>query len=217
MTSMAPTVPPPPIRSPDPFFPDPFFPAGPAATSPQFARRVRLAPGPGAAAAARAEVAAAIRAWAVEVDPDDALLLTSELVTNAVTHGAPPRGHPDPSAPDPSAEDGGTAWQVTLVITADATGLRVDVHDGSAAPPVPAMAALDRAALDRAALDRAALDRAALDRAALDMGALGMAGGAEAESGRGLLLVSSLSAEWGCYPTPAGKAVYFTLNARSVS
>ena len=34
---------------------------------------------------------------------------------------------------------------------------------------------------------------------------------AEAETGRGLLLVTSLSAEWGFYRTPAGKAVYFTL------
>jgi anti-sigma regulatory factor (Ser/Thr protein kinase) len=34
---------------------------------------------------------------------------------------------------------------------------------------------------------------------------------ADAETGRGLLLVAALSAEWGFYPTPAGKAVYFTL------
>ena len=32
-----------------------------------------------------------------------------------------------------------------------------------------------------------------------------------AETGRGLLLVHPLSDEWGCYRTPAGKAVYFTL------
>ncbi|MBV9380740.1 MAG: ATP-binding protein [Streptosporangiaceae bacterium] len=34
---------------------------------------------------------------------------------------------------------------------------------------------------------------------------------ADAETGRGLLLVATLSAEWGFYRTPAGKAVYFTL------
>jgi len=34
---------------------------------------------------------------------------------------------------------------------------------------------------------------------------------ADAETGRGLLLVATLSAEWGCYRTTAGKAVYFTL------
>jgi anti-sigma regulatory factor (Ser/Thr protein kinase) len=34
---------------------------------------------------------------------------------------------------------------------------------------------------------------------------------AEAETGRGLMLVATLSTDWGYYPTPAGKAVYFTL------
>ena len=38
-----------------------------------------------------------------------------------------------------------------------------------------------------------------------------VAGPTDAEAGRGLLLVSSLSSQWGFYPTPAGKAVYFTL------
>jgi anti-sigma regulatory factor (Ser/Thr protein kinase) len=33
----------------------------------------------------------------------------------------------------------------------------------------------------------------------------------DAETGRGLKLVAALSAEWGYYRTPAGKAVYFTL------
>ena len=34
---------------------------------------------------------------------------------------------------------------------------------------------------------------------------------ADAEAGRGLMLVASLSTDWGCYRTPTGKAVYFTL------
>jgi anti-sigma regulatory factor (Ser/Thr protein kinase) len=33
----------------------------------------------------------------------------------------------------------------------------------------------------------------------------------DAEAGRGLMLVATLSDEWGFYRTPAGKAVYFTL------
>jgi anti-sigma regulatory factor (Ser/Thr protein kinase) len=36
-------------------------------------------------------------------------------------------------------------------------------------------------------------------------------GPADAETGRGLMLVASLSDEWGYYRTPIGKAVYFTL------
>jgi anti-sigma regulatory factor (Ser/Thr protein kinase) len=34
---------------------------------------------------------------------------------------------------------------------------------------------------------------------------------ADAEDGRGLMLVDTLSTEWGCYRTSAGKVVYFTL------
>ena len=49
-------------------------------------RVVRLASRLSAVAAARTEVEAAIGAWCVAVDPDVAILLTSELVTNAVTH-----------------------------------------------------------------------------------------------------------------------------------
>jgi anti-sigma regulatory factor (Ser/Thr protein kinase) len=37
----------------------------------------------------------------------------------------------------------------------------------------------------------------------------------DAEAGRGLMLVATLSAEWGFYRTPAGKAVYFTLAFRA--
>jgi len=114
-----------------------------------------------AAAAARGVVEDCIRAWRVPVDADVAILLASELVTNAVTHGTPTAG-----------------TFVLLAIGGDAAGLRVDVHDGSGDLPVPGEAP------------------------------------AEAETGRGLLLVTSLSTEWGFYRTPAGKAVYFTLEFR---
>ena len=118
-------------------------------------RRVRLATGPAAAAEARRQVRAAIRSWEVPVDPDAAVLLTSELVTNAIRH------------------EPGQA--VMLVIACCRRQLRVDVHDTSRSLPVVADVPAD------------------------------------AETGRGLLLVASLSAEWGFYRTPAGKAVYFTL------
>jgi hypothetical protein len=49
--------------------------------------RVTLTAG-SAAAAARGEVRAAIRAWNVPVDPSVAVLLTGELVTNALKHEA---------------------------------------------------------------------------------------------------------------------------------
>ena len=117
--------------------------------------RVRLTTGPAAAAEARGQVRAAIRAWDIPVDPDVAVLLTSELVTNAIGH-----------------EPGDT---VMLAISCSFGQLRVDVHDTSRMMPVLVDAPVD------------------------------------AEAGRGLMLVATLSATWGMYRTPAGKAVYFTL------
>ncbi len=118
-------------------------------------RRISLTAGPAAAAEARRQVRAAICAWDAPVDLDVAVLLTSELVTNAISH-----------------EAGAT---VTLTITCICGQLRVDVHDTSYAAPVL------------------------------------MDAPADAEAGRGLMLVASLSTDWGFHRTPAGKAVYFTL------
>jgi anti-sigma regulatory factor (Ser/Thr protein kinase) len=120
--------------------------------------RVRLTRGPAAAGEARRRVRDAIRSWQVPVDLDAALLLTSELVTNAVRH-----------------EAGQLAQAVVLAIASSRDRLRVDVHDTSCS--LPAVAEVP----------------------------------ADAETGRGLLLVETLSDEWGFYRTPAGKAVYFAL------
>ena len=146
-----------------------------ADASVRLCRVVRLASRLSAVAAARTEVETAICAWCVAVDPDVAILLTSELVTNAVTHAAARSGRNGRAA-----RRGGPADAVLLVIAADDAGLRVDVHDGSVDLPVLADCPAE----------------------------------ADAETGRGLLLVTSLSAEWGFYRTPGGKAVYFTLRAR---
>jgi anti-sigma regulatory factor (Ser/Thr protein kinase) len=152
MTPMAPTRP---NRSTSP--------AGPPLPVSPHQSRIPLMADLAAASVARCVVEDAIRAWRVPVDADVAILLTSELVTNAVTHGTPTAG-----------------TFVLLTIACDAAGLRVAVHDGSCDLPV--------------------LDTGLLDDAP-----------AEAETGRGLLLVTALSTEWGFYRTPAGKAVYFTL------
>jgi anti-sigma regulatory factor (Ser/Thr protein kinase) len=119
------------------------------------ARHITLTAGPAAPAAARRQVTAAIRAWDAPVDEPVATLLTSELVTNALTHETGPA--------------------IRLVITCAGATLRVDVHDTS--PDLPVL----------------------------------LSAPADAEAGRGLQLVSSLSANWGYYRTPDGKAVYFTL------
>jgi anti-sigma regulatory factor (Ser/Thr protein kinase) len=120
-----------------------------------YGRRVRLSAGPAAAAEARGQVRAAICDWDVPVDLDVAILLTSELVTNAILHDA--------------------GQNITLAVRCTRGHLRVDVYDMSCSMPVVVDAPAD------------------------------------AEAGRGLMLVATLSDEWGFFRTPAGKAVYFTL------
>ena len=117
--------------------------------------RTQLAAGPSAAAEARRQVRAAVCTWDIPVDPDVAVLLTSELVTNAIRHEV--------------------SGMISLAVTCSRDQLRVDVYDTSRSLPMVVEAAVD------------------------------------AETGRGLMLVATLSAEWGFYRTAAGKAVYFAL------
>ena len=79
-------------------------------------RRVPLARGPAAAAEARSQVRAVIRAWEIPVDPDIAVLLTSDLVTHAIVH-----------------------WDsetITLAVRCSRDQLRVDVYDTSLPLPM---------------------------------------------------------------------------------
>ena len=119
--------------------------------------RVSLTMGPPAAGQARRYVGAVIEAWQVPVDADVAILLTSELVTNATRHDTAGQEAPQ------------------LVVSWAGDELLVEVHDRSRSAPVPVVAPPD------------------------------------AETGRGLMLLSSLSTEWGYRETASGKAVYFTL------
>ena len=88
-------------------------------------RRVFLTPGPAAAADARRHVRATISASGVPIDAYVAVLLTSELVTNAIWHDA--------------NED----KRVQLVIIWIGDLLRVEVHDTSPYKPVLADARPD--------------------------------------------------------------------------
>ena len=120
--------------------------------------RVQLTREPAAAAEARGQVRAVISAWQIPVDPDIAVLLTSDLMTNAITHGC--------------------GETIALGIRCSGGQLRIDVCDTSRAVPV-----------------------------AVD-------GTGDTETGSGLVLVATLSTEWGSYRTPAGKAWFFTLAFR---
>ncbi len=117
--------------------------------------RARLGREPAAPARARSQVRALIGAWRVPVDPDIAVLLTSDLVTNAIMHGA--------------------GKTVTLAIRCSRRHLRVDIIDTSRSLPI------------------------AVNEPAVR------------ETGHGLILVATLSTEWGSFLTPAGKVTYFTL------
>jgi anti-sigma regulatory factor (Ser/Thr protein kinase) len=117
--------------------------------------QVRLPAQPATAAEARDHVRAVLAAWEVPVDADIAVLLASDLVTNAIVHQA----------------DG----TLNLVITGSPGQLRVDVC--GTARHLPPQGPLP----------------------------------AEVETGPGLALVKSLADQWGWYPTPMGRAVFFTL------
>ncbi|HUY47552.1 MAG TPA: ATP-binding protein [Streptosporangiaceae bacterium] len=131
----------------------------PIRTTVQHRRRFFLRADPAAAAEARGHVRAAIGAWDLPIDAYVAALLTSELVTNAISHS-------------PDRDD-----TVTLVISWGGDEMRVEVHDTSRSAPVLVAAPPD------------------------------------AETGRGLVLLDSLSTDWGFYETTTGKAVYFTLES----
>ncbi len=119
-------------------------------------RSTLLAREPQAAGHARRQVRAALRAWAVPVDPDVAVLLASDLVTAAVWSWAGP--------------------SVTLGLRCSRDAFRVDVTEASG-PPEPGDPA------------------------------------GPAAAGCGLVLVAALSAEWGTFSAPAGRAMYFTLGS----
>jgi hypothetical protein len=80
--------------------------------------RARLNREPAAVADARSQVRAFIYAWRVPVDPDIAVLLTSDLVTNAIMCG--------------------TGETITLAIRCSRGHLRVDSYDTSRSLPTAA-------------------------------------------------------------------------------
>ena len=79
-------------------------------------RRILMTRKPAAAAEARSQVRAVVRAWEIPVDPDIAVLLTSDLVTHAVI--------------------GWNSATITLAVRCSHDQLRVDVYDTSLPLPM---------------------------------------------------------------------------------
>ena len=79
-------------------------------------RRILMTRNAAAAGEARSQVRLVIRAWEIPVDPDIAILLTSDLVSHAITHW-----------------DSAT---ITLAVRCSHDQLRVDVYDTSLPLPM---------------------------------------------------------------------------------
>jgi anti-sigma regulatory factor (Ser/Thr protein kinase) len=87
--------------------------------SPERRHHADLPADPRAVSEARRLVRDAIRFWNLSVDEDIALLITSELVTNAITHGSET-----------------ASAMIALTTTGELDCLRVEVFDTSFATPV---------------------------------------------------------------------------------
>jgi anti-sigma regulatory factor (Ser/Thr protein kinase) len=156
--------------------------------------RITLDARPEAAAFARSRVRDALVTHGMSARADTAVLLVSELVTNALRHGGGPH---------------------ELVVALDADGVTVTVGDRSPASPRPRRAVHDvlrppqRPQPDTrdtaAPAEGQRLRDAGLDEELLDDDGL-------SETGRGLLLVEALADTWGWKGTAGGKRVWFRLS-----
>ncbi|WP_443073906.1 ATP-binding protein [Streptomyces sp. NBC_01456] len=174
--------------------------------------RIALPRGAAAVPIARAMVQSALQDLRATVDQNIAMLLTDELVSNALKHGTDP---------------------IELVVELQQTGCRIEVHDDDPMLIDGLLGDLfPRSGLGNAVLETAPYGSGPA-RAAEDSGT---EGGATAEDGvrmadrvrtaddhraaddrlpaqctHGLPLLRSLSADWGCHPTPHSKTFWFTL------
>jgi anti-sigma regulatory factor (Ser/Thr protein kinase) len=139
-------------------------PGEPAVSAPPVAgqrRRIGLAPVPESARAARTFTVATLRKWHLDALIEDAVVIASELATNAIQHGTP--------AATGDAAGEVESGRVELSWCLQASRLICVVTDQTGTPPALA------------------------------------AGGPEAESGHGLLIVGALAVAWGWTILGTGK------------
>lgn len=103
------------------------------------ARILTLPAQPQAVGEARHRVHSLLRYWASPVDWDTAVLLLSEVVTNAIVHG---------TNPDPAASD-----EIRVIVRQGPGGVRIEVHDHGDGEPAPAHTGQDWAAESGRGLD----------------------------------------------------------------
>jgi anti-sigma regulatory factor (Ser/Thr protein kinase) len=159
-------------------------------------RRIALAPAPESTSAARDFTVATLRGWCLDALVQDAVMVVSELVTNAIRHGraSADAGDGVGSAVDAgraagpgsavSASDAGSAGQPRVELSLCCQGGRLicTVTDESSMPPVLTLADFD------------------------------------AETGRGLQVVQALAISWGWRPLNIrGKAVWAAFKIDSIS
>jgi len=147
-------------------------------------RRLRLPPAATSPALARNAVTTLLRDAGLTELCDEAVLLTSELVTNGVIHAR---------------------TEIELEIVADADGVGVTVTDF--ASPDPALVAIERMPAGATADAGDGDGDGAAAYAQLDEAE-------PADGGRGLLLVSRFASRWGTSHEPGGRAVWFRLDHR---
>lgn len=142
---------------------------------------VRVPPEPKSVPAARSFLHDRLAVWGLLAQLDDAGLVVSELVTNAVVHGQPP---------------------VVLVLSWAGGVVEMAVRDASTDEPVarPVRTDLDQDLADVLAVEAALPAGLLEDRdPRVDIGAAGSVAG-----GRGLLLVQELAGNWGTTAGPGG-------------
>ncbi|MFI0718134.1 ATP-binding protein [Streptomyces sp. NPDC021224] len=155
--------------------------------------RLDLASSPSAVRQGRAHVKAVLTKWGLpDDDSANAVLVASELLTNAIMHTAQPDAQgPEEELPDEEfsnglpddepADEAPPGKVCNLLLWYTERGLTVGVYDSDPRPPVPVDASED------------------------------------AEGGRGLLLISTLAAKWGYTPPSptSGKLVWARLTVQA--
>ncbi|MGI5479297.1 ATP-binding protein [Streptomyces lavendofoliae] len=106
---------------------------GSVINAPDHQKSLTLAANDRAPGKARSFTREALTAWGVEDLLDQAVLIVSELTTNAERHGRTP----DADAGVPSGTDGEPVDEITLTLALQDGVVGIEVEDNSPAPPVP--------------------------------------------------------------------------------